>query len=362
MTLGPVVLDLLGPSLLDEEKVLLRHPAVGGVILFARNIEDYDQLASLVAAIRSERAELLICVDQEGGRVQRCKNGFTRIPPMQEFDRLYQQDPEGALALARDCGWLLASEVLAIGMDFSFAPVLDVDDEFCSVIGDRAFSADPERVTALGGAFVEGAREAGMAVTGKHFPGHGSVRGDSHLELPVDNRDLDAIREKDLKPFVGLSDQLDALMPAHILFPKVDKDLAVGFSSKWLKDILRDELNYSGVVFSDDLTMAGATQMGTYVQRAEASLKAGCDMVLVCNNREGARSVLDNLDPELYFCGVADRNSMCAQKHLSRTELQALPRWKQTAEALTALLPDAAAMSVDPTSPGTQGSSETKSS
>lgn len=351
MTLGPVVLDLLGPSLLAEEESLLRHPAVGGVILFARNIESYEQLETLVAAIRGVREELLICVDQEGGRVQRCKEGFTRLPPMQQFDRLYNKDADAALGLARDCGWLLASEVLAIGIDFSFTPVLDVDDEFCSVIGDRAFSADPIRVIELGKAFIAGAREAGMAVTGKHFPGHGSVRGDSHLELPVDSRPLSEIQNKDLKPFVVLGDQLEAVMPAHILFPEIDKDLAVGFSARWLKTILRDELGYRGVVFSDDLTMAGATQMGSYVERAEASLKAGCDFVLVCNNREGAQSVLDDLSPELYFVGVADRASMRARKHCVKAELETMPRWQQAAEALTALLPDAKKMSVDPTSP-----------
>ncbi|WP_439134171.1 beta-N-acetylhexosaminidase [Pseudomaricurvus sp.] len=358
MTLGPVVLDLLGPSLLPEEKDLLRHPAVGGVILFARNIENYTQLECLVADIRAVRAELLICVDQEGGRVQRCKDGFTRLPPMQQFDHLYEQDVDAALALAMDCGWLLASEVLAIGMDFSFTPVLDVDDEFCSVIGDRAFSADPARVAELGKAFIAGAREAGMGVTGKHFPGHGSVRGDSHLELPVDPRPLSDIQKKDLKPFVDLSSELDAVMPAHIVFPEVDKELAVGFSPIWLKDILRDELGYRGVVFSDDLTMAGATQMGNYVERAEASLNAGCDMVLVCNNREGAQSVLDQLSPDLYFAGVADRESMRARKHPSRAELQASSRWTKTAEALTSLLPDAAAMAVDPTSPGASQNTE----
>lgn len=351
MTLGPVILDLLGLTLTAEEETLLQHPAVGGVILFGRNIQDYAQLATLVRSIRAVREELLICVDQEGGRVQRCKDGFTRLPPMQVFDRLYTEDPQQALALARDCGWLLAAEVLAIGIDFSFTPVLDVDDQFCSVIGDRAFSADPERVTQLGGAFIAGAREAGMAVTGKHFPGHGSVRGDSHLELPVDPRPLTDIEAKDLQPFAALADQLDALMPAHIVFPAVDAELAVGFSPQWLQTILRQQLGYQGVVFSDDLTMAGAVQMGTYPQRAAAALQAGCDVVLVCNNRAGAESVLAELSEDLYFAGVGQRQSMRARQSLSLAELQAMPRWKMTAARLAELLPPAAQIAQDPTCP-----------
>lgn len=352
MTLGPVVLDLLGLTLTAEEETLLQHPAVGGIILFGRNIQDYAQLAALVQSIRAVREELLICVDQEGGRVQRCKDGFTRLPPMQVFDRLYAADPEDALALAHDCGWLLAGEVLAIGIDFSFTPVLDVDDEFCSVIGDRAFSADPERVTQLGRAFIAGAREAGMAVTGKHFPGHGSVRGDSHLELPVDPRPLGEIEAKDLKPFAALADQLDAVMPAHIVFPSVDAGLAVGFSPQWLQVILREQLGYQGVIFSDDLTMAGAVQMGTYPQRAQAALQAGCDVVLVCNHRAGAESILAELSEDWYFAGVGRRQSMRARQRVSLAELQSMPRWQATAARLRTLLPDAAKVAHDPTSPG----------
>ncbi len=344
MTLGPVILDLLDTVLDVEERDLLMHPAVGGVILFSRNIEDYSQLQQLVRSIRKVRPELLICVDQEGGRVQRCKEGFTRIPPMQVFDKLYAENPQQALQLARDCGWLLAAEVLAIGMDFSFTPVLDVDDDFCSVIGNRAFSSDPECVKALAEAFIDGAHEAGMAVTGKHFPGHGSVRGDSHLELPIDDRPLEAVRSRDLYPFARLSSKLDAVMPAHILFPQVDPDFAVGFSERWLQSILRGELAYQGVIFSDDLTMAGAVTVGDYTQRAEAALRAGCDMVLVCNNRDGARSILENLDRSLYFgcattsadggTGIARRDSMRAKPAIDRGKLEATCRWQQTARQL----------------------------
>ncbi len=330
MTLGPVVLDLEATELTAAEMDMLQHGAVGGVILFSRNIESYDQLAQLVASIRAARPELLISVDQEGGRVQRCREGFTRIPPMQIFDRLHEANGDDALALARDCGWLLASEVLAIGIDYSYTPVLDVDDEFCSVIGDRAFSADPERVSLLAGAFIEGAREAGMAVTGKHFPGHGSVRGDSHLELPVDERTLAEIQCKDLVPFDALKDSLDAVMPAHILFPQVDGEAAVGFSKVWLQQILRQQMGYEGVIFSDDLTMEGAVQMGSYTERAYSAIEAGCDMVLICNNRQGALSVLEELAEADYHRNAASRDSMRARETVDVTELRRNPRWLST--------------------------------
>jgi len=337
MTLGPVVLDLDSTVLTEAEKQLLQHDAVGGVILFSRNIESYSQLEALIVSIREQRSELLICVDQEGGRVQRCRDGFTRIPPMQVFDQLYEQNSDEALALAQDCGWLLASEVLAIGIDYSFTPVLDVDEEFCSVIGDRAFSASAARVSELGGAFIAGAQEAGMAVTGKHFPGHGSVRGDSHLELPVDERSMLEITEKDLLPFQQLKGSLDAVMPAHILFPEIDPKAAVGFSKVWLQDVLRQQLGFKGVIFSDDLTMEGATQVGSYIDRARAAIEAGCDMVLVCNNREGALSVLNGLHASLHHCNLAPRDAMRARKRVDRNVLQQSRRWQDTQEKLVAI-------------------------
>ncbi len=336
MTLGPVILDLESTSVSAEEKQLLLHPAVGGVILFSRNITDYPQLQSLVADIRSVRAELLVCVDQEGGRVQRCKEGFTRLPPMQVFHGLWDQDSAAALQLARDCGWLLASEILAVGMDFSFAPVLDVDDSFCSVIGDRAFSSDPERVADLAGAFIDGAHEAGMAVTGKHFPGHGSVRGDSHLELPTDTRRFAQVAAHDLIPFVQLQPRLDAVMPAHIVFSEVDAE-PVGFSARWLQQILRQQLGFSGVVFSDDLNMEGASIAGSYVNRARQALLAGCDLVLVCNNRPGAEDVLQNLEPDLYQRNLGKRESMRARERPQLSELQRSERWQITSTRLQLL-------------------------
>ncbi|MYM62129.1 beta-N-acetylhexosaminidase [Pseudomaricurvus sp. HS19] len=336
MTLGPVILDLESTSLSAEERQLLLHPAVGGVILFSRNITDYQQLQVLVADIRSVRGELLVCVDQEGGRVQRCKEGFTRLPPMQVFHGLWEEDPTAALQLARDCGWLLASEILAVGIDFSFAPVLDVDDSFCSVIGDRAFSSDPQRVSELAGAFIDGAHEAGMAVTGKHFPGHGSVRGDSHLELPTDSRRFDEVEARDLIPFVQLQPRLDAVMPAHIVFSAVDTE-PVGFSARWLREILRQQLGFTGVVFSDDLNMEGASVAGSYVNRARQALQAGCDLVLVCNNRPGAEDVLQNLEPDLYQCQTGDRDSMRARQRPQADELRCSERWQNTSSRLQQL-------------------------
>ncbi|NIB41282.1 beta-N-acetylhexosaminidase [Pseudomaricurvus alkylphenolicus] len=337
MTIGPVILDLEGTSLTEEEKDLLQHPAVGGVIIFSRNIDGYAQLQQLLASVRELRSELLLCVDQEGGRVQRCRDGFTRLPPMQVFDRLYHQDPAQALTLARDCGWLMAAEVIDIGFDLSFAPVLDVDDNFCSVIGDRAFSADAQAVAKLGAAFIEGSRTAGMAMTGKHFPGHGSVRGDSHLLLPVDDRELTEICNRDLVPFERLSKQLDAVMPAHILFPKIDADKPVGFSAVWLQTILRQQLGFEGVVFSDDLAMAGATGVGSFAQRAELALQAGCDMVLVCNHRDGAREVLEQLPSSLYHVNQGDRHRMRARPGQWDGELRQSERWQQVQQVITTL-------------------------
>lgn len=337
MPLGPVILDLSSTTLQQDEKALLHHPAVGGVILFSRNIGDYDQLQWLITSIRAERSELLICVDQEGGRVQRCRNGFTRIPPMQVFDRLYNHAPNEAMILARDCAWLMASELLAVDIDFSFAPVLDVDENFSSVIGDRSFSSDPIRVAALGEAFIEGFSEAGMAVTGKHFPGHGSVVEDSHLELPVDRRDWDQIQSSDLIPFLALRHHLDAIMPAHIVFPEVDDSAPVGFSRLWLQDILRQELDYQGVIFSDDLSMEGASQVGDYPTRATLALQAGCDMVLACNNRAGAEAILEHLDTAFYTCATGNRDSMRRRKSISRQDLEQLERWRTTVSRLSAL-------------------------
>ncbi|MGM0564183.1 MAG: beta-N-acetylhexosaminidase [Pseudomonadota bacterium] len=292
---GPVMLDLRGPCIDAVERELLTHPNTGGLIWFARHYESPEQIAELTREVRSLRRDLLIAVDQEGGRVQRFRQGFTHIPPMRVLGELWRDDPVAATEAAGELGWLMAAEVLSVGVDFSFAPVLDVDYGGSEVIGDRAFHRQPEQIVELGGAFIRGMREAGMASTGKHFPGHGYVAGDSHTEKPVDPRSLEAIRETDLKPFAELARQgLDAVMPAHVVYPEVD-DKPAGFSHRWVSEILRGELDFDGVVFSDDLSMDGADLGVDYVGRADFALAAGCDMVLVCNCPEGAEQVVERL-------------------------------------------------------------------
>jgi beta-N-acetylhexosaminidase len=341
MTLGPLMLDLDGLTLDAEEVKLLQNSFVGGIILFSRNFDSRQQITDLIKEIRSIRPELLICVDQEGGRVQRFREGFTRIPPMQLLgDRLCSGsgNPEvfsAAEALLRDSGWLMASELLACGLDFSFAPVLDVDKAQCEVIADRSFSDDAEWATRAAALFIEGMHEAGMSATGKHFPGHGGVLADSHMETPFDSRNLVELRARDMVPFSRLSKTLDAVMPAHIVFPSVD-DKAVGFSSFWLQKVLREELGFNGVIFSDDLSMKGADVAGSYADKARCALHAGCDMVLVCNNRQGAIEVLD------YLSGAEIKPSsrlvaMKGQAHISWASLISCERWHRTASELSHL-------------------------
>lgn len=289
---GRLMLDLAGTSLADHERDQLQNPHIGGVILFARNVKSREQISALVKQIRAASAQVLIAVDQEGGRVQRFRDGFTRFPPMQKLGDLVAQDSAAGLALTKDAGWLMAAEVIACGLDISFAPVLDVDRDTSSIIGDRSFSDQPDAVIEVAQAFINGMHEAGMAATGKHFPGHGGIVADSHLEAPVDTRSWDELEAHDLKPFDALSGSLDGIMPAHITFPAVDPD-SVGFSSFWLQTILRKRLGFEGVIFSDDLTMKGADIAGGYVDKAKLALDAGCDMILVCNCPEGAIEVLD---------------------------------------------------------------------
>jgi len=295
MAYGRLMLDLAGTELTAEEQQILQSPQVGGVILFARNIQSREQVTALNAQIRQASANLLIAVDQEGGRVQRLRDGFTPLPPMQLLADSVVQNPEVGVQLVRDTGWLMASEVLACGFDISFAPVLDVDRDTSSIISDRAFSDQPEMVITLAQAFIEGMNEAGMAATGKHFPGHGGIVADSHLEAPVDHRSWQQLLDHDLKPFVALSKQLAGVMPAHITFPAVDPD-SVGFSGFWLQQVLRQQLSFDGVIFSDDLSMKGADVAGGYIDKAQLALNAGCDMILVCNCPEGAREVLQMME------------------------------------------------------------------
>jgi beta-N-acetylhexosaminidase len=296
MGLGPVMLDVEGVELSAAEKQLLRHPLVGGVILFSRNYRSPQQLCELTAAIRSLRQpELLIAVDHEGGRVQRFQEGFSRIPPMRHLGVAWDRERGTACTAAADIACVLASELLACGVDFSFTPVLDVDFGESGVIGDRAFHSDPAAIAQLSAVLIAGLRAAGMASVGKHFPGHGHVRADSHLAVPVDERSYAEIEAADLLPYRELIKQgLSAVMPAHVIYPDVDEHPA-GFSPIWLRQILRGQMGFDGMIFSDDLSMEGASVAGGVVERAHAALTAGCDMVLLCNAPAAAVELLAGL-------------------------------------------------------------------
>jgi len=295
--LGPVMIDLAGAALDAVERDILTHPLVGGVILFARNFESPEQLRRLTSEIRALRdPKLLISVDHEGGRVQRFKQGFTHIPAMRRLGILADRDRALALATAEAAGCVLAAELLSRGVDFSFTPVLDVDFGASSVIGDRAFDSNPTRVGELAGALLHGMGQAGMAGVGKHFPGHGHVRADSHVAVPIDERELARIDAEDMVPYRMLIPRgLAGVMPAHVIYPKVDSRPA-GFSEIWLMRILREQLEFDGMIFSDDLSMKGASVAGDMIARAKAALDAGCDMVLVCNAPNDAVSLLDGLE------------------------------------------------------------------
>ena len=295
--LGPVMVDLAGAALNAVERDMLTHPLVGGVILFARNFESPEQLRRLTSEIRALRdPKLLISVDHEGGRVQRFKQGFTHIPAMRRLGILADRDRAAALATAEAAGCVLAAELLSRGVDFSFTPVLDVDFGASSVIGDRAFDSNPTRVGELAGALLHGMGQAGMAGVGKHFPGHGHVRADSHVAVPIDERELARIDAEDMVPYRMLIPRgLAGVMPAHVIYPKVDSRPA-GFSEIWLMRILREQLEFDGMIFSDDLSMEGASVAGDMIARAKAALDAGCDMVLVCNAPNDAVSLLDGLE------------------------------------------------------------------
>lgn len=332
------MLDLLGVELDAEEQELLRHPKVGGVILFARNFENPAQVSALIAAIHQVRdPHLLVAVDQEGGRVQRFREGFTRLPPAARFGELSRRHPANARQVTAAVGWLMAAELRAVGVDFSFAPVLDVDRGVSRVIGDRAFGDRANLVSDLATAWTDGMHDAGMAAVGKHFPGHGGVAADSHEELPTDGRSFEDIEMEDLLPFERLiSHGLEAVMPAHVVYPRVDPEPA-GFSAFWLRRVLRERLGFQGVIFSDDLNMAAAAAAGDYAQRAGAALEAGCDVLLVCNNRPAALAVIESLrdidDPAVHL--------RCLRMHgrggFERERLHLDPRWQQGIRAVAEL-------------------------
>jgi beta-N-acetylhexosaminidase len=295
LPLGPVIVDVAGLELTDAERVRLRHPLVGGVILFARNYESPAQLGDLTRELHALREPpLLVCVDHEGGRVQRFRKGFSSIAPMRELGRLWERDVLGAIREATEVGFLIGSELRAAGVDLSFTPVLDLDHGASGVIGDRAFHGDPRVVTLLAKSLSHGLLLAGLANCGKHFPGHGYAHADSHVAMPQDDRPLAAILAHDAAPYGWLGRALSAVMPAHVVYPAVDPNPA-GFSRKWLQAILRRRLKFDGLVFSDDLTMEAATVAGGIVERASAALTAGCDMVLVCNRPELADELLAGL-------------------------------------------------------------------
>ena len=306
-THAPLIIDIAGHSLSQSDRERLAHPLVGGLILFGRNWQDRAQLTELCQEIKAVRQDLLICVDHEGGRVQRFKtDGFTHLPPMAQLGSMWMQDGKtgegrGALRATRAataCGYVLGAELRACSVDFSFTPVLDLDFGESGVIGDRAFHRDARVVSLLAKSLMHGLLQAGMANCGKHFPGHGFVKADSHTDIPVDKRSLKALLSDDAAPYDDLSNTLSSVMPAHVIYPKVDARPA-GFSSRWLQDILRGQLRFDGAIFSDDLSMAGARLIDgrevSYTEAAVAALNAGCDLVLLCNQSIGDGKAVDDL-------------------------------------------------------------------
>ena len=338
----PVMLDIGGLSLTHDDRRRLQHPLTGGVILFARNFSSRAQLLALNAEIRALRPDVLISVDHEGGRVQRFKtDGFTHLPPMAALGRLWQGGDDAArlqaLKLATAAGYVLAAELRACGVDFSFTPVLDLDWQHSAVIGDRAFGADPRTVTLLAKNLCHGLALAGMASCGKHFPGHGWASADSHFEIPVDERGLEEILANDGAPYGWFGLGLDAVMPAHVIYPKVDAAPA-GFSKIWIQQILRQRRGFQGVVFSDDLAMAGARVAGNVLAAAHAALQAGCDMVLICNQPEQADQLLDELKVAPNPAAQQRLNQLKPSgAALSWDELQAEPRYQQARAELQSL-------------------------
>lgn len=287
---GPLMIDIAGLELTDLDRQRLQHPYVGGLILFSRNYESPEQLTQLTAEVHALRSPpLLIAIDHEGGRVQRCRHGFTRLPPMRALGALWERSPQEAIDAAHDIGFVLAVELRACGVDLSFTPVLDLDWGRSGVVGNRAFHGTPEGIVQLAGALIEGLHRASMGACGKHFPGHGWAEADSHIAIPIDNRRLETL-QTDIEPYRRL--KLDAVMPAHVIYPEVDEKSS-GFSDIWHK-YLRENIKFNGVVFSDDLSMEGASVAGDIVARTDAAWSAGCDMLLVCNKPDAVMQVLEN--------------------------------------------------------------------
>ncbi len=337
--LGPLMFDIHGLELTNEDRECIGHSACGGIILFTRNFQSAEQIERLITSIREIKSNVLISVDQEGGRVQRFKEAFCLLPPLASLGKLFKIQPELAIEKSAYLGELVAMEILSVGCDISFSPVLDLGLEASQIIGDRAFAQDQQTITLLASAFVSGMATAGMAATGKHFPGHGSVIEDSHLTIPVDERDRNIIQNNDMQPFVHLKNQLAGIMPAHIIYSKVDSQPA-GFSKIWIQQILRQEIGFEGVVFSDDLSMKGAEIAGDFLQRTDCAIAAGCDMILVCNDRTQTKKVLRHLQnykmPEQSLLRLS---KMRAQTKLSvgLSKIKQTKRWKMLFEQIQTL-------------------------
>ncbi|HEY4975007.1 MAG TPA: beta-N-acetylhexosaminidase [Steroidobacteraceae bacterium] len=334
MSLGPLMLDVAGTALSTADRELLAHPLVGSVILFTRNYVDPAQLQALVADIQSLRSPaLLVAVDHEGGRVQRFRPGFSPLPPLRRIGHAFDADAQQGLAMARALGWLMAAELAACGLDFSFAPCVDLDWGLSEIIGDRAFHAQASAVSQLAIAYMHGMRDAGMAATAKHYPGHGAVVADSHVALPVDRREL-VDMEQDLLPYRRLiANGLPAVMVAHVLYPAVDS-VPASFSRRWIEGLLRTELQFGGLVFADDLTMGGAAAVGNLEQRAQRALAAGCDVLPVCNDRPGAERLLDQLKLEIDPASQLRLVRMRGRRQCSFETLGASAAWQSAREWL----------------------------
>ena len=337
MSLGPLMVDIAGTELTADDVRVLTHSLVGSVLLFTRNYQNPEQVTALTAAIRALRTpHLLIAVDHEGGRVQRFREGFTRLPAMRLLGRRYDEDKRDALGLAQSVGWLLAAELRNVGVDFSFAPCIDLDYGVSEIIGDRAFHSDPDAVAALAVALLSGMREAGMAAVAKHFPGHGAVVADSHVALPVDRREY-ADLEADIRPYRPLIDNnVAGIMAAHVVFPAVDA-LPASLSHRWITGVLRGELGFHGCVFADDLTMAGAAAFGDVQARAELALAAGCDVLPICNDRHSVEFVLKAFGNRAVAAASQARMVRMRARGEERTVLRDSLRWQETASRIAGL-------------------------
>jgi len=337
MILGPLMIDLLGTELSEEERDYLRHPLVGGVILFTRNFESCEQIETLVNAIHSARGNpLLVAVDHEGGRVQRFRDGFTRLPDVARLGAIYDTNKKRARELAKTTGWLMAVELRSLGIDISFAPVLDINHGLSDIIGNRAFHVNPEIIADLAHAYMHGMHDAGMSAVGKHFPGHGGIKEDTHLEFACDERDFTDLQLCDLLPFERMIHfDLPAIMAAHVVYPKIDQQPA-GFSAIWLRKILRQQLGFQGVIFSDDLSMTGALHAGDILDRTALALEAGCDMALICNDQPAMVKVLDHFQHEADPASAIRLARMHGKHAITREQMHQEARWHKAVKDVEA--------------------------